>query len=164
VQLLGELAVECGVRDGHSTITVGGVDPGEELRSDVVNAAVSSVSAVPEVRDVLVAQQRKMLQIGDLVMEGRDIGSVVFPETRFKFYIDASEEVRRQRRAAEGQQDEVGERDRQDAARKTSPLVIPDGALVIDSSELAIEEVVERAMVGLRERGWFERDSQEVRS
>lgn len=162
--LLGELAIECGVRDGHSMITVDGVDPGDALRSDEVNAAVSSVAAVPEVRDILVAKQREMLQLGDLVMEGRDIGSVVFPDTRFKFYIDASEEVRRQRRAAEGQQDEVGERDRQDASRKTSPLVIPEGALVIDSSELAIEEVVERATEGLRERGWFERESQEVQS
>ena len=91
-------------------------------------------------------------------MEGRDIGSVVFPDTPFKFYIDASEEVRRKRRAAEGQQDEVGERDRQDARRKTSPLKISEGALVIDSSELGIEEVVEQTVEGLRERGWFDRE------
>ncbi|MDA0765552.1 MAG: (d)CMP kinase [Verrucomicrobia bacterium] len=158
VALLGELVIECGVCAGHSTMTVGGVDPGAELRSDAVNAAVSSVSAVPEVREVLVAKQREMLRLGDLVMEGRDIGSVVFPDTPFKFYIDASEEVRRKRRAAEGQQDEVGERDRQDARRKTSPLKISEGALVIDSSELGIEEVVEKTVEGLRERGWFDRE------
>lgn len=164
VDLLKTLEVKCGVKDGHSTITIGGVDPGAELRSDAVNAAVSKVSAVPEVRDVLVASQRDLLRLGDLVMEGRDIGSVVFPETPFKFYIDASEEVRRQRRAAEGQQDAVGERDRQDAQRKTSPLVVAEGAVVIDSSELGIEEVVEKAVDVLKQRGWFERESEGARS
>lgn len=155
VAMLGEVEVVCGVLDGHSTITVDGVDPGAALRSDAVNAAVSHVSAVPEVRELLVAKQRELLKVGDLVMEGRDIGSVVFPDTPFKFYIDASEEVRRQRRAAEGQNDEVAKRDRQDSQRRTSPLMIADGALVIDSSELGIEEVVDRAVLGLRERGWF---------
>lgn len=155
---LQEMEIACGVEDGHSTITIGGVDPGEALRSDAVHAAVSKVAAVPEVREVLVAKQRDLLAVGDLVMEGRDIGTVVFPDTPFKFYIDASEEVRRQRRAAEGQQDAVGERDRQDAQRKTSPLKVADGALVIDSSELGIDEVVDKAVEGLRERGWFARE------
>jgi cytidylate kinase len=91
-------------------------------------------------------------------MEGRDIGTVVFPETPFKFYIDASEEVRAQRRAAEGQRDEVGARDRQDAQRKTSPLKVAEGAMVIDSSEMGIEDVVDAALAGLRERGWFARE------
>lgn len=162
VSLLGRMDLECGVRDGHSIITVGGVDPGEALRSDEVHAAVSAVAAVPEVREVLVAKQRELLRLGDLVMEGRDIGSVVFPETPYKFYIDASEEVRAQRRAAEGQTDEVGERDRQDARRKTSPLVIPDGAQVIDSSEIRVDEVLEQTMDGLRARGWFARETEDM--
>jgi cytidylate kinase len=156
VAMLGELDVRCGVRDGHSTITIDGVDPDAELRSDAVNAAVSAVSAVPEVRQLLVAKQRELLEAGDLVMEGRDIGSVVFPDTPFKFYIDASEEVRRRRRAAEGQKDEVAKRDRQDSQRRTSPLRIAEGAMVIDSSNLDIGEVVERALEGLRDRGWFQ--------
>ncbi len=162
VAMLGQVDVHCGVRGGHSTITIDGVDPGDELRSDAVNAAVSMVSAVPEVRKLLVAKQRDLLEVGDLVMEGRDIGSVVFPDTPFKFYIDASEEVRRQRRAAEGQNDEVAKRDRQDSQRRTSPLKIADGALVIDSSHLGIAEVVERAVEGLRERGWFEGKPEEA--
>ena len=127
---------------------------------DEVNAAVSAVAAVPEVRHLLVTLQRGLLQHGDLIMEGRDIGSVVFPDTPYKIYIEASEEVRRERRAAEGQTDSVGDRDRKDSARKTSPLVVPEGAEVIDSSRMIIEEVVEAAVRALRARGWFDRKSE----
>ena len=156
--MLGGLEVSCGVVDGQSSIRVDGTDPGEALRSSEINNAVSSVAAIPEVRELLVALQRGLLAHGDLVMEGRDIGSVVFPETPFKFYIDASEEVRMKRRQAEGLTDSVGQRDRQDSQRKTSPLVIADGACVVDSSDLGIEEVVDRVLEELRERGWFDRD------
>jgi cytidylate kinase len=154
VAMLDEITIECGVRDGQSTITIDGREVDEGLRSDAVNAAVSQVAAVPEVREILVAKQRGLLEVGDLVMEGRDIGSVVFPTTPFKYYIDASEEVRRRRRAAEGQNDEVTKRDEQDSRRRTSPLVVAEGARVIDSSEMSIEEVVECVMELLREDGW----------
>ena len=90
-------------------------------------------------------------------MEGRDIGSVVFPQTRYKIYIEASEAVRRQRRAAEGVVDAVADRDRQDTARKASPLVVAEGAAVVDSSDMSIEDVVDTVMSILRERGWFDR-------
>jgi cytidylate kinase len=139
-------------------VLIAGEHPGEALRSDEVNAAVSRVAAVPEVRHLLVARQRELRDLGDLVMEGRDIGSVVFPDTPYKLYIEASEEVRHQRRAAEGQVDEVALRDRQDSARRTSPLVVADGAQVIDSSKLNIEQVLNAAMEVLREQGWFERN------
>ncbi|HJM62283.1 MAG: cytidylate kinase [Roseibacillus sp.] len=150
----------CIVENGGSQILLDGEYPGSALRSDNVNAAVSAVAAVPEVRHLLVALQRGLLQHGDLVMEGRDIGSIVFPNTPYKIYIEASEEIRRQRRAAEGQTDSVGERDRQDSARKTSPLVVPDGAEVIDSSQMGIEEVVKTALGVLETRGWFDRESE----
>ncbi len=150
----------CIVENGGSQILLDGEYPGNALRSDNVNAAVSAVAAVPEVRHLLVALQRGLLQHGDLVMEGRDIGSIVFPNTPYKIYIEASEEIRRQRRAAEGQTDSVGERDRQDSARKTSPLVVPDGAEVIDSSQMGIEEVVKTALGVLETRGWFDRESE----
>jgi cytidylate kinase len=78
----------------------------------------------------------------DLVMEGRDIGSVVFPDTPYKFYIDASPEVRLRRRAAEGLRDEIAARDRADSNRRASPLIIAEDALVIDSSNLTIDGVV----------------------
>ena len=150
----------CIVENGGSQILLDGEYPGSALRSDNVNAAVSAVAAVPEVRHLLVALQRGLLQHGDLVMEGRDIGSIVFPNTPYKIYIEASEEIRRQRRAAEGQTDSVGDRDRQDSARKTSPLVVPDGAEVIDSSQMGIEEVVKTALGVLETRGWFDRESE----
>jgi len=158
--LVKAIKLRCVVENGGSQILLDGEYPGNALRSDDVNAAVSAVAAVPEVRHLLVALQRELLQYGDLVMEGRDIGSVVFPATPYKIYIKASEEVRRQRRAAEGQMDSVGDRDRQDSARKTSPLVVPDGAEVIDSSQMVIEEVVEAVLGVLGARGWFDRESE----
>lgn len=164
VTVLDDIELRCAVKDGHSVVLLDGEHPGAALRSDAVNAAVSEVAAVPEVRNVLVAAQRELLALGDLVMEGRDIGSVVFPDTPFKLYIEASEEIRNRRRQAEGQVDEVSSRDRQDSARKTSPLRVAEGAQVIDSSELSIEEVVEAALAALREGGWFERDRESVKS
>jgi cytidylate kinase len=161
--MLEAVSIECGVEDGHSTILIDGLDPGDELRSDRVNAAVSLVAAVPAVRVVLVARQRELLAIGDLVMEGRDIGSVVFPETPYKIYVDASEEVRRQRRAAEGQNDEVLQRDRRDSARETSPLMVAEGAVIIDSSDLSVDQVVQQAMEVLRAQGWTAEPGEEVR-
>lgn len=158
--LVKAIKLRCVVENGGSQILLDGEYPGNALRSDDVNAAVSAVAAVPEVRHLLVALQRELLQYGDLVMEGRDIGSVVFPATPYKIYIEASEEVRRQRRAAEGQMDSVGDRDRQDSARKTSPLVVPDGAEVIDSSQMVIEEVVQAVLGVLGARGWFDRESE----
>jgi len=158
--LLKEIQLRCAIKDGSSRILLDGIYPGNSLRSDDVNAAVSGVASVPEVRHLLVSLQRGLLQHGDLIMEGRDIGSVVFPDTPYKIYIEASEEVRRERRAAEGQMDPVGDRDRQDSARKTSPLVVPDGAEVIDSSQMIIEEVVEVAIEALRARGWFDREQE----
>lgn len=153
VNMLDEVEFTCGVKQGVSTILVDGFYPGEELRQDAVNQRVSKVAAIPEVRELLVAKQREYLGLGSVVMEGRDIGSVVFPDTPFKMYIDASEEVRMARRSAEGLADAVAQRDAEDSKRKTSPLVIAEGAVVIDSSEMSIEEVVSAALDVLKERG-----------
>ena len=158
--ILKELELSCIVEDGASRILIGGVHPGEALRSETVNASVSAVSAIPEVRRKLVGLQRSLLNQSDLVMEGRDIGSVVFPETPYKIYIEASEAVRNKRRADEGLSDAVSERDRLDRTRKTAPLVVPDGAVLIDSSQMTINEVVEHSLGNLRELGWFTRNSQ----
>jgi len=86
-------------------------------------------------------------------VEGRDIGSVVFPETRYKFYVDASPEVRLRRRAAQGERDEITMRDRADFSRSVSPLVIAEDAHVIDTSYLPIEKVVQVITARLREMG-----------
>ncbi len=153
IELLNRVKFSCGVEDNLSTVLVDGVDPGDALRQDAVNSRVSKVAAVQEVRDLLVSMQRDYLELGSVVMEGRDIGSVVFPNTPFKMYIDASEEVRRKRRAAEGIIDDPTARDKEDSQRKSSPLVIAEGAVVIDSSEMNVEQVVQTALNVLRERG-----------
>lgn len=151
---LKKMDLACGQENSFSTIAVNGRILVEELRSEQVNHAVSKVAAIAEVRERLVQLQRDYLLRSDVVMEGRDIGSVVFPDTPFKIYIDASEEVRRARRAADGEADAVADRDKQDSQRKTAPLKIADGATVIDSSEMQIEEVVARAQEVLVELGW----------
>ncbi len=154
VDAASKMEITCGMEEGRSTIGINGRFFNEELRSSKVNDFVSSVAAVPEVRERLVKLQREYLETSDIVMEGRDIGSVVFPDTPYKLYIDASEEVRRARRAADGEADAVAARDAQDSQRKTAPLRISDGAIVIDSSDLEIEEVVEAAKEALKSLGW----------
>lgn len=152
-QLVGSTQLECDLAEGESRILIEGVDPSAHLREVVVNNAVSRVSSVPEVRSRLVENMRAYANEHDLVMEGRDIGSVVFPGTPFKFYIDASPEIRWQRRAAQGQTDEIAARDYADSSRRDSPLTIAADAQFIDSSHLSIEGVVEAILQNLRAQG-----------
>ena len=141
------IEIQSPVVDGQTQVQVNGHTLTDaDLNSDPVNRAVSFVARVPDVRDRLVAAQRALATIGPLVMEGRDIGSVVFPDSPLKFYIDASEEVRASRRQAQGHADQVAERDRLDSTRKNSPLVIPQGAIVIDNSHLTLEEAVQQVL------------------
>ena len=141
------IMIESPVVDGQTQVSVNGrVLTQDDLNSDPVNRGVSLVARVSEVRDRLVADQRALAALGPLVMEGRDIGSVVFPESPLKFYIDASEEVRASRRRIQGHTDQVAERDRLDSTRKTSPLVIPQGAVVIDNSHMTMEQAVEAVL------------------
>ena len=151
--LLAEVRFDCGECDGEATVEVNGTDPGSGLNAEKVNHQVSTIAAYPEVRERLVAAQRAHRERADVVMEGRDIGTVVFPDTEWKFYIDASEEVRQQRRRAEGIEDSISERDRQDSTRKASPLTVAEDAFVIDSSELTLDETVDRVIERLREKG-----------
>jgi cytidylate kinase len=141
-------------KSGDSLILmINGNDLGDELKSEQVNSSVSIVSAIKEVRDELVKRQRDYVQISNIVMEGRDIGSVVFPDTPFKFYIDASPEVRAKRRQGEGGQDDLLVRDKLDASRKVSPLVIPKDSFFIDTSHMKLNEVVDKVMAELILRG-----------
>jgi len=141
------------VEEGRSVIRVNGRDVEPHLNSEAVNGAVSHVAKVPEVRERLVAMQREMGLAQPSVMEGRDIGTVVFHDAPYKFYVDASEEVRASRRGLQGQQDSVRERDRIDSTRKTAPLIAAADAVVIDSSDLSLQEVVERVLHVLRDKG-----------
>lgn len=154
IQALNGMEIECGVEEGLSTIAINGRVLTTEVREPQVNDRVSKVASIPEVREHLVALQRNYLKDNDVVMEGRDIGSVVFPDTPFKLYIDASEEVRAARRSKDGEVDAVAKRDAQDSQRKASPLKISEGAIVIDSSELTIDEVVDQARAALIKLGW----------
>lgn len=128
---------------------IAGEDARPYLRSEQVNANVSHVSAVPAVRSVITGAIREQTRGRQTVIEGRDIGSAVFPETPWKFYIDASPEVRQQRRRKEGQTEEIARRDRIDSTRSTAPLTVASGAVVIDTSNLDVEGVVAAIIVKL---------------
>jgi CMP/dCMP kinase len=154
VQALRDMEIECDVDGLVSTVKVDGLDPGEELRSEEVNSHVSAVSAIPEVRECLVSLQRDYLKLGDVVMEGRDIGSVVFPETPYKIYMDADPNVREARREEVGEVDSVAARDRADSRRETAPLKIAEGAAILDTSGHTIETGVAAALEILRGQGF----------
>jgi cytidylate kinase len=145
--------ITCVIEQGRSVVRVGGREVEDELNSQAVNGAVSLVARVPEVREKLVAMQRALGRAYPVVMEGRDIGTVVFPDAPAKFYIDASEEVRAKRRGLQGHSDSVRERDRLDTTRKNAPLMAASDAIVIDSSHLTLAQVVDTVMETLRARG-----------
>jgi cytidylate kinase len=122
---------------GHKVrLLVEGYYPEKEIRTAAVTEAVPHVAAVPPVRRWMKEKQRECLRFGNLVMEGRDIGTHVFPETDFKFYLDASLEERARRRAAEGVQENLAARDQRDSQRAAAPLMIALGAVVINNSDL----------------------------
>lgn len=155
--LLAGMTFKCGLEQGASTIRIGGEDPEPHLTDDAVNESVSAIARMPEIRRLLVEKQREFSERCDLVMEGRDIGSVVFPDTPYKFYIDASPEVRARRREKQGLRDAISDRDRADASRKESPLTIAKDAEVINSSEMTVEGVVAEILKRLKQKGLGER-------
>ena len=140
--ILDATPIDCIFSNDESVFLLDGVDPAPHLNDASVTASVSTIASIPEVRRVLVAMQRECVKDCDVVMEGRDIGSAVFPDTPYKFYIDASLEVRAARRQKQGVADRIEARDRQDSSRPMSPLVIAEDAHVVDSSHLTIDGVV----------------------
>ncbi len=153
ISLLDRLDIHCGNDGMMSTITIDGIDPGDALRAPAINAHVSCIAAIPEVRTRLIGLQRGYLQHASVVMEGRDIGSVVFPDTPFKIYVDAAEHVRAARRTDMGEIDSIAHRDAADSQRVTAPLVIAEGAAMLDNSDLTIEEGVTAALEILHHQG-----------
>ena len=121
-------------------LLVDGYFPEKEIRTAATSAAVPHVAAVPKVRDWMKKTQRDCVKFGNLVMEGRDIGTNVFPETDFKFYLDAQIEERSRRRAADGVNENLAARDQRDSQRKAAPLMIALGATVINNSHLTSAE------------------------
>lgn len=153
VAMLDRISIHCGEIGMTSTITIDGVDPGEALRGEAINSNVSAIAAIPEVRTLLVDLQRNYLDHTSIIMEGRDIGSVVFPDTPFKIYVDADEAVRSARRSHVGEVDSVAKRDAADSERKHAPLVVAEGAVVLDTSHHTIESGVDAAIEILKQQG-----------
>lgn len=151
--VLAGAEIEISTDPGEPTVLIAGADVSAEIRSDAVTAAVSAVSAVPEVREKLVAQQRKLIGAGGIVVEGRDIASVVWPQAQVKVYLTASPDVRAARRAGElvaadvsAVAADMARRDRLDSTRAASPLIRADSALELDTSQLDIEGVVDAVL------------------
>lgn len=126
--------------EGNIRLYIDGYFPAKEIRTEETSAIVPIVAAVPSVRTWMKAKQRQCVEFGNLVMEGRDIGSNVFPDTDFKFYLDASLDERSKRRIADGVNENLAARDKQDSQRANAPLMIPLGAKVINNSEMTAEE------------------------
>jgi cytidylate kinase len=131
-------SLECVNNQVH--LLVDGRYPAEEIRTAETSAAVSHVAAVPRVREWMKKKQRECIQFGNLVMEGRDIGTNVFPETDFKFYLDAELHERSKRRAAEGVQENLAARDQRDSQRAAAPLMVALGAKIINNSNMTPEQ------------------------
>jgi cytidylate kinase len=133
-------------------LLVDGYYPAREIRTSETSAAVPRVAAVPKAREWMKQRQRACLQFGNLVMEGRDIGTNIFPETEYKFYLDASLDERSKRRAADGVTENLAERDQRDSQRAAAPLMIPLGAKVINNSRMTSEETSALILAEIKKR------------
>ena len=138
--------------DEKARLTVDGYFPEKEIRTAEVSVAVSMVAAVPKVREWMKKTQRDCIQFGNLVMEGRDIGTNVFPETDYKYYLDAHIEERTKRREAEGVKENLAARDKHDSQRAAAPLMIALGAKVINNSNLTSEQTSGMLIEDIRKR------------
>lgn len=155
-----QLALAAGIslEEDGSRVVLNGEDVTDAIRAPEVSRAASVVATIPGVRRALVEKQRAIGAINNVVMEGRDIGSVVFPQADLKIYLDAQSEERARRRAVEvnGDHDavarQIGERDERDRARADSPLMQAPDAVYIDSTGLGIEEVEEAILKLVRAR------------
>jgi cytidylate kinase len=141
------------VQDGASTFSIDGDVPVQELREKKVRESVADVASIPEVRRFVVESLLSLENFGSLVMEGRDIGTVVFPNSPYKFYLDADPKERAMRRyrelVAAGESEKAEEvmeslkkRDEKDSTRKADPLTVAPGAQKIDSTSMTLEEVI----------------------
>jgi cytidylate kinase len=148
---MAQLRLGTRVEGRRAVMEINGRAAGDEIRGAAVNEAVSHFAAIPELRAALLAYQRGHANVArahgfrGLVMEGRDIGSVIFPDADFRFFLQADLTERKRRRQGEGGVDKIQERDRLDVSRPTAPLACPPGATAIDSTHLSLDEVVARA-------------------
>ncbi|MGC4897604.1 (d)CMP kinase [Micromonospora sp. DT31] len=159
-KVAGEAELRIGTDPQGYAVTVDGTDVSTDIRGAGVTAAVSAVSAVAAVRELLVARQRRVIaDAGRIVVEGRDIGSVVAPDADLKVFLTASAAARARRRSAEDAADvtataaDLARRDRLDSTRAVNPLQQAPDAVELDTTELGIDEVVDRLRQLLTERG-----------
>jgi cytidylate kinase len=136
----------------QARLLVDGYYPEKEIRTAETSQAVPHVAAVPKVREWMKKKQRECIRFGNLVMEGRDIGTNVFPETEFKFYLDAHLDERTKRRQAEGVEENLAMRDHRDSQRAAAPLMVALGAKVINNSGLSPEQTSELILSEIRRR------------
>lgn len=152
------------VQEGAAIFSVDGDTPVQELREKEVRENVANVAVIPEIRKFVVESLQSLENFGSLVMEGRDIGTVVFPDSPYKFYLDADPEERAKRRyrelvdageseKAEEVMESLKKRDKIDSTRKTDPLVVAPGAQVIDSTSMTLEEVIQTVVKAVRADG-----------
>ena len=153
VSLLPETNVELKYIDGNQRVFLNGEDVSDEIRLPEASMAASNVSAIPEVRAFLLDLQRDMAKKNNVVMDGRDIGTVILPDAQYKFFLTATAEVRAERRYNELQEkgitvdfnellEEIKQRDYNDSHRATAPLKQADDAVYVDSSDLTLEESI----------------------
>jgi cytidylate kinase len=165
VGMMHTVKISFEVKDKVARMLLDGADPGHAIREPRVAEHVSVVAAIPEVRHILVQHQRSLRQLGSLVMEGRDIGSVVFPDTPHKFYLEADPKVRAQRRQKDFEAmqiqtttDDVAanlqKRDKIDSGRSTSPLQIALGATVIENSKMTVDETADVIIAHMKQQGF----------
>ena len=171
-EAVGEIARTCEISFSHEPgnpkptgVAIDGIDITSAIRTAEIDRAVSPVSAIPAVREALVAQQQRIGRSGDYVVEGRDIGTVVFPEAELKVFLTASDEARARRRVLQNEQRGVGStdfdtvladiirRDELDSSRAASPLKPAEDAIHIDSSDMTKDEVVAEICRLAKDRG-----------
>ncbi len=156
-EALGKIRVE--LRDGR--VFVNDFDVSGEIRTPTADEMSSVYSALPAVREALLGLQQEQPKHGSIIAEGRDVGSVVFPDALVKFYMTASPQARAKRRYSEriskgksANYDEILaaiiERDKHDSTRETAPLTIPEGAIFLDTSDMTEDQVLERVLYEVR--------------
>ena len=149
--VLKSLKLDTIIKGRSALLSINGDVPADaDIRSPEVNANVSMFAAVESVREFLFNYQRSQAQVArdhaeftGLIMEGRDIGSIIFPNADFRFFLFADEATRAARRAKDGQTDSIAERDKRDSQRKTAPLICPAGAVRVDTGPLPLEGVAD---------------------
>lgn len=161
---LEKIKIELKVEQGKQNVYLNNEDVSSEIRTEKVNKMVSPVSKIPMVREKLTQEQRKMSERQDIIMEGRDIGTVVFPNADVKIYLDATPEERARRRLNQNRQkgmmdetyeqilESVKNRDYIDSHREVAPLKQAEDAIYIDSSNMTVEEVVSKIIQIIQEK------------